>query len=164
MNFDSDSDIREPDGSFFDVLAPQEEDNPFDEDLINALNQSFISFEKERDHLKNQEKYQMQIEKLMKEDKERCQQKLDNDAKIMKHNEDLVIQLIRTIIYSGLDKHIIHEIKNAIDLFCKNKTHYILINSITYEVLITFLELKKHRLTQEYIETVLPFIREKIDG
>ena len=154
------SEIRNPDQAFFDVLSPSEENNSLDDDLIIALNQSVLSYEREKEHLKNQDKYEQQNEKLKKEDEERRQTKIKNDELIIEQNTRLVVSLIRTILYSGLDKKFIQDIKEAIDLFCENKTMYILLNSSRYEELIHFLELKRHRLSQEYIESILPYIRE----
>jgi hypothetical protein len=160
---EAEPEIRDPDQAFFDVLAPPEEDNILDDELIIALNQSVLSYEREKDHLKNQEKYEQQIERLKKEDEERRQIKIKNEEFIIEHNTRLVVSLIRTIIYSGLDKEFIQKIKKAIDLFCENKTKYILLNSSIYEELVSFLELKKHRLSQEYIESILPYIREILE-
>ena len=68
--------------------------------------------------------------------------------------------LIKTITYCNIDKIAIDEIKCAIISFCECQNNYIILNSDTFEKFNLFINSKKHRLSDNYISSILSYIEE----
>lgn len=154
---DADTPIREcllPPSNRNDFVS-EDEENMYDEELIEAIHASIQSFEDYYKENVNQSSFETKLEKCAKNITPPSPP-IETNLQFLEERKKRMNDFCRRFAFADIPKDIRSEIQNSVQRYCSGNTSSISLTEIQSEIVnVWLLDSKNHRFPSEYITYIL---------